>query len=485
MLFKKHLLLSVILLVSFLSNSQTNNRHVPIKKYEQQFLDILFRDSSSSVHLKLKEGVFRFGFTDAQFGAIAIVKKQKKVLIQLLGTGRVYQINKLGNKYLFERIDSTTHSGVNFEAYTFFHNDTLFQYGGTGFWKIRGIITYYSDITHEWELLPANRELENSNDDRDFKLFKIDQLAHKMYISGSMNYADFPATLNAKILDSCFEFDFNTRKWRTLGKMNPILMPNLTRSNDLNINIGHYIGFQKELEFYWANFFNNTYGRLKEAKNNQIRLEWIKLFPASNALKEQYMQFHIGDTLFLATIKENGELHYKPILLREQDFDLSNTLPIYDPINVTFQKLKIIFNAILTPILGLAILVFLIWLVLRRFIRRKKMPKEVVTILYNNFYTSLTVIEKELIEALYNQQIKGEELSTKVINKILGVQQKDTLTQNKSRSDHFIKINQKFNLATQQTDALIVKKRDLQDKRQFNYSLNESYLTEIEKLLKD
>jgi hypothetical protein len=85
------------------------------------------------------------------------------------------------------------------------------------------------------------------------------------------------------------------------------------------------------------------------------------------------------------------------------------------------------------------------------------MPKEVITILYNNFYAALTVIEKELIEALYNQQMKGEELSTKVINKILGVQQKDTLTQNKSRSDHFIKINQKFNLATQQTDALIVK----------------------------
>lgn len=374
---------------------------------------------------------------------------------------------------------------MNFEAYTFFQNDTLFQYGGAGFWKIRGIVTFYSDITHEWELLPANRELENSNDDQDFKLFKVDEIAHKMFISASMRFADFPATLNAKILDSCFEFNFNTRKWTTLGKMNPTLLPNLNRSNDLNVNIGHYICFQKELEYYWANFSNNTYGRLKQVKNNQIRLEWIKLFPAANALKERYMQFHIGDSLYLATIKEDDALYYKAILLTEKDFDLIHTEPIYEPTNFYYQQFKKLSNNVLVPLFGLALLIFLIWFFVRRFLQRKKMPKEVITILYNNFYSALTVIEKELIEALYNQQIKGEELSTKVINKILGVQQKDTLTQNKSRSDHFIKINQKFNLATQQTDALIVKKRDLLDKRQFNYGLNEAYLLEIEKLLKD
>ena len=117
--------------------------------------------------------------------------------------------------------------------------------------------------------------------------------------------------------------------------------------------------------------------------------------------------------------------------------------------------------------------------------RKKKLPKEVVSILNNNFFNALTIVEKELIEELYEHHLKGEELSTKLINKIIGVQQKDTLTQNKSRSDYFIRINQKFKMATQYSEPLIVKQRDHSDKRQYNYSLNSAYIADIENLLKN
>jgi hypothetical protein len=76
-------------------------------------------------------------------------------------------------------------------------------------------------------------------------------------------------------------------------------------------------------------------------------------------------------------------------------------------------------------------------------------------------------------------------VSTRLINKIIGVQQKDTLTQNKSRSDYFIRINQKFKMSTQYSDPLIVKQRDHSDKRQYNYSLNNTYIVDIEKLFKE
>ena len=117
--------------------------------------------------------------------------------------------------------------------------------------------------------------------------------------------------------------------------------------------------------------------------------------------------------------------------------------------------------------------------------KKKNIPKEVVAILYQNFFNALSIVEKELIEALYQSNLKEEDLSTKTINKIIGVQQKDTLTQNKIRSDHFIKINQKFKMATQNTDQLIIKNRDKVDKRQYNYGLNNLYLHAIEKLFKD
>jgi hypothetical protein len=116
--------------------------------------------------------------------------------------------------------------------------------------------------------------------------------------------------------------------------------------------------------------------------------------------------------------------------------------------------------------------------------KKTELNQEVSHILNNHFFESLTVIEKELIEALYESTARKDTLSTKKINKIIGVQQKNILTQNKSRSDHFLKINQKFKMSTQNTDSLFIKTRDSEDKRQFNYSLNPIYLFEIEKLFK-
>jgi hypothetical protein len=103
--------------------------------------------------------------------------------------------------------------------------------------------------------------------------------------------------------------------------------------------------------------------------------------------------------------------------------------------------------------------------------------------LYKNFYSALTVIEKELIHAIYHLQTNNEQISIKAINKIIGVQQKDTITQNKSRSDYFLRINQKFKLATRASEALIVKQREETDKRLYNYYINKIFMDAIKELI--
>jgi hypothetical protein len=79
--------------------------------------------------------------------------------------------------------------------------------------------------------------------------------------------------------------------------------------------------------------------------------------------------------------------------------------------------------------------------------------------------------------------MSNEQISIKMINKIIGVQQKDILTQNKSRSDHFLRINQKFKLATRSKELLIIKQREETDKRQFNYNINPQFLKQMEGLV--
>ena len=95
----------------------------------------------------------------------------------------------------------------------------------------------------------------------------------------------------------------------------------------------------------------------------------------------------------------------------------------------------------------------------------------------------MTSIEKELIQAIYECQIKQEQISIKAINKIIGVQQKDTITQNKSRSDYFLRINQKFKLATRASELLIVKQREETDKRIYNYNINSNFIDSMKALI--
>jgi hypothetical protein len=111
------------------------------------------------------------------------------------------------------------------------------------------------------------------------------------------------------------------------------------------------------------------------------------------------------------------------------------------------------------PIIGNALIVLFInfmYNFIQNKRKKKKIPDEVQTILYKNFYSAITIVEKELIQTIFQCQKNNEQISIKMINKIIGVQQKDILTQNKSRSDHFLRINQKFKLATRSNELLII-----------------------------
>jgi hypothetical protein len=175
---------------------------------------------------------------------------------------------------------------------------------------------------------------------------------------------------------------------------------------------------------------------------------------------------------------------YASFTISKEDIDLTEADYIYKKNNFILAFYYTTVMPFFTPnVYILIIFSFFIFFVSYRE-RKKRVPKEVNAILNYNFVNSLTIIEKELVQVLYQQQLKGEEISPKLINKIIGVQQKDTLTQNKSRSDHFLKINQKYKLATQQDLPLIVKSRDSMDKRQYNYGLETSYLEELGKYFK-
>ena len=175
---------------------------------------------------------------------------------------------------------------------------------------------------------------------------------------------------------------------------------------------------------------------------------------------KKYFTLTMGDSLYLFKIIGDNQLQKRVISLTVKDFDLTTATFIYSNYVSVLEELKTFLFKYWFYLLILLVLLFIIAYLLIIERKRRTMPEAVNTILYNNFYASLGAVDKELIKVLYQHYLNGEALTTKVINKLIGVQQKDVLTQNKSRSDHFLRINQKFNLSTQKKGALILKKRD-------------------------
>jgi hypothetical protein len=483
---KKYLLILLFanLTVALLAQKESN----PLKKHEVQLLSFLLEDTINSTNFTINN-TFNFGLENTLFTNSNVLKQGKDVFLQPLGTGRLYKAVKENGVVQLERVDLTTHSGSNFYAQNFFVKDTLYQMGGLGFWHIRGILTYYSPQTRQWELIQSNKVVPTYFDDqRDAALHYDDNRKDpKLYITNSYYYPNYPFSFEVAATDSCYVYDFNTQAWNTLGKLNPEFKKifGIKHSHDMELHINNLYIFQSQLEFYWIDFGANKIGRFNTQENNKLRELWLSTYNNDKRGLEVGFQFNLGNELYFMKLQSNDSLTWTKTNLNLKAIDENKISTIYSNDFSFVQKISSLYSQNKTWLfIGLSLLLIALgWR--SSFFRKKKMPKEVVAILYQNFYSAINVVEKELIEVLYNSNLKGEEVATKTINKIIGVQQKDTLTQNKSRSDHFIKINQKFKMATQNAEPLIIKNRDKADKRQYNYGLNKLYILEIEKLLKD
>ena len=236
-------------------------------------------------------------------------------------------------------------------------------------------------------------------------------------------------------------------------------------------------------DLHWIDFKNNSFGKINESKNREAKQKWLYLYNSREPF--QHLEFNLGNTCYLIKLDQNFNTSYDTFNLSKADFDFKKTNYIYKKNNLLVSFYLNTLIPLFTPNVYILIIISLfIFFVLYRQ-RKKRVPKEVTTILNYNFINSLSIIEKELIQVLYQHHLKGEEIAPKLINKIIGVQQKDILTQNKSRSDHFLKINQKYKLATQQSLPLIIKSRDSIDKRQYNYGLESKYIQALAKHFKN
>ncbi|MFY8204043.1 MAG: hypothetical protein ACOVJ1_07330, partial [Sediminibacterium sp.] len=307
---------------------------------EHALLDFITTDSVNDLSLDIFKENLKFGVSNKLANGISLLKKKDKVYLQLLGSGRLYQIQKQGKgDYQFNRLDSTLYFGANFGSINFFYKDTLFKLGGGGFWKIIDYFTFYSTKTNEWELISSKKGIPVYQSPENGVSFFMDQLNGKFYLSNSISQTDFPASLNTTYSDTCRVFDFKDKTWQNLGKINPALKDKLQKSLGLKTTFGPYLIFHSDLEIKWINFSTNQFGVLAKEKQAEFREKWLKLY---KGFPEHLYQFVMGNQFYIIRIENNGAIEHESIELTTKDFIDPNAEPIYSnsPIVSLLNKIE-------------------------------------------------------------------------------------------------------------------------------------------------
>lgn len=174
-----------------------NDNHLEVYDYNQKLIDQVPIDSVP----------LDFGFPKS-FQSVFI---KDKLYISSVNGGMMYSIVNDSLK----RIDNSFNHKMTIQSAVFTHRDTIFKFGGYGYWSSRKFMTYFSFDTMEWEFYkqtgsnspPGSHDFNWSISGDDFYFF-------------NGRIVDVNNGLMAGRNDDIWKFDFISRSWSNLGKVN-------------------------------------------------------------------------------------------------------------------------------------------------------------------------------------------------------------------------------------------------------------------------
>lgn len=143
---------------------------------------------------------------------IRLVTSFNKPYVVSKSGGGIWSVDKSGLK----RIDNSFDHKMTFGSNVFVHRDTIFKFGGYGYWSNRNFLTYFSTTSKEWEYYEVNP---------DTYLPPAVSRAIGVYHNGQF-YFDGGSTIDSHngITDipsnKVWRFDFLNKTWKDLGVTN-------------------------------------------------------------------------------------------------------------------------------------------------------------------------------------------------------------------------------------------------------------------------
>lgn len=402
-----------------------------------------------------------------------LLKSKNGLYICIDGTGRVYKAKSWNDKWVnFEKIDSTTFFGSNKGSQKFIIGDTLFSFGGYGFWHFNGALSYFT-TQKEWEMLPLNLEVPYYEiNDRISSISQYDFKNNLFYFSAIP--IGQQTVINAPLNDSFYVFDIRKRNVRAIGK-------SLISKED-------YMRFAEshKVETPWGLLMDSPYGDhrdyLLSIKDNLMYVSESRIIQQlipSSKYSNNILMFY-----------QNGYLYASAYPFDRVDslkFDIGKFKLLDTKIYSGKKKLAEFKIKTFVTKYGITILVMIIvvlLIIIGYLFQWKKKSKSTKDIPEKVLQEGLlSPLEKQLLKQFISKIEKNKTCSTDELNSMLGVALKSIEIKKKARTDFITKVNHKLKQHFLLSDDIIIRNRSEEDKRSYLYSIDQQLIIKIKKML--
>ena len=359
--------------------------------------------------------------------------------------------SKLGGEILeikgdsITRIDNSYKHKLQLNSLEFIRNDTIIRYGGYGFFENRNFFTYYNTELNSWEFLNIKGEVipEELSD------FVYHITKDNIYILGGNVIDKFNNDITYKNYKS-YKFDFETKKWEYLGKLNNYFLRNFV------------IPFDNDTFFS----FNERNGNILKININSNLIEEFYKTPTIKKIQSSFFKpFFHKDKLHFFNY-ENNNLNFNSISIKDFESSLvkKESRKIY----------KSSYWILILICLGLIVFVSSIILIIKRI--ANKIIK--INDLYFFNFRRLNFRSKEeiLFSIIYNQSRINKKVDNRTITEIFYDENLNYGTINRRKNESINKLNDKLKILLKTTKDIILREQSEIDKREIFYSINSKFI---------
>ena len=342
------------------------------------------------------------------------------------------------------RIDNSYEHKMQLGSIDFERNDTVFRYGGYGFFEHRNFFTFYDKQTDGWEVIDIDGDVLPER----VSNFTYHLTKNKFFIFGGYKLDKFKKDIKHNN-NNCYEFDFNSKKWKILGSLNNHFV---STNNSFLYDINNLIVFN-DGKTYKINYESNL---VESFFPNPItkKIESSVFKPLVH--KDQLHYFNMKD----------GQLEVKSITLKKFEILLKKEgiKKLYE----TSYWVYLIFSILI--IISISILFFLtgkFW---------NKIIKIGEVYFYNLNKISLNGREEILFSILMRYSIGRRKVENRIITDLFEDKTLNYGTINRRKNESINKLNDKLKILLKTNKNIIIREYSEIDKREVNYFINPKFI---------